>query len=31
MPLWLTVGIAVVCVVAVTGVIAYSIDRLNRG
>jgi hypothetical protein len=31
MPLWLTVGIVVVCVVAVTGAIAYLIDRLNHG
>ena len=31
MPLWLTVSIVVVSVVAVTGAIAYLIDRLNHG
>jgi hypothetical protein len=31
MPLWLTVSLVVVGVVAVTGAIAYLIDRLNRG
>jgi preprotein translocase subunit SecE len=31
MPLWLTVSLAVVGVVAVIGVIAYAIDRLNHG
>jgi hypothetical protein len=31
MPLWLTVSIVVVCVVAATGVVAYLIDRLNHG
>ena len=31
MPLWLTVSIVVVSVVAVTGAIAYAIDRLNHG
>jgi len=30
MPLWLTVSILVVSVVAVTGAIAYLIDRLNH-
>jgi hypothetical protein len=30
MPLWLTVGVVVVSVVAVTGAIAYLIDRLNH-
>jgi preprotein translocase subunit SecE len=30
MPLWLTVPLVVVGVVAVTGVIAYVIDRLNH-
>jgi len=30
MPLWLTVSIVVVSVVAVTGAIAYLIDRLNH-
>jgi hypothetical protein len=31
MPLWLTVCLAVVGVLAVTGAIAYFIDRLNHG
>jgi len=31
MPLWLTVSVVVVSVVAVTGAIAYLIDRLNHG
>jgi hypothetical protein len=31
MPLWVTVPLVVAGVVAVTGVIAYAIDRLNRG
>jgi hypothetical protein len=31
MPLWLTVCLVVVVVLAVIGVIAYSIDRLNHG
>jgi hypothetical protein len=31
MPLWLTVPLVVVGVVAVTGLIAYAIDRLNHG
>jgi hypothetical protein len=31
MPLWLNVCLAVVAVLAVIGVIAYSIDRLNHG
>ena len=31
MPLWLTVCLAVVAVLAVIGVIAYFIDLLNRG
>ena len=30
MPLWLTVSIVVVGVLALTGVIAYLIDRLNH-
>jgi hypothetical protein len=30
MPLWLTVPLVVAGVVAVTGVIAYLIDRLNH-
>jgi hypothetical protein len=30
MPLWLTVCLAVVAVLAVTGAIAYLIDRLNH-
>jgi hypothetical protein len=30
MPIWLTVSIVVVCVVAMTGVVAYLIDRLNH-
>ncbi len=30
MPLWLTVCLVVVAVLAVTGVIAYLIDRLNH-
>jgi hypothetical protein len=30
MPLWLTVCLAVVAVLAVVGVIAYFIDLLNR-
>jgi hypothetical protein len=30
MPLWLTVCLVVVVVLAVIGVIAYSIDRLNH-
>jgi preprotein translocase subunit SecE len=30
MPLWLTVCLAVVAVLAVIGVIVYSIDRLNH-
>ena len=31
MPLWLTVSLVVAGAVAVTGVIAYAIDRLNHG
>jgi preprotein translocase subunit SecE len=30
MPLWLTVCLVVVAVLAVIGVIAYAIDRLNH-
>jgi hypothetical protein len=30
MPLWLTVCLAVVVVLAVTGLVAYLIDRLNH-
>ena len=31
LPLWLTVSLVVAGVVAVIGVIAYAIDRLNHG
>jgi hypothetical protein len=31
LPLWLIVPLVVAGVVAVTGVIAYAIDRLNHG